>query len=124
MKKSLKLLGAIAALSVFSAGAWAQEPKPADNTAVNSRDKSGESMTPVDQSNAKADIQLAADVRSAIVKDKALSLKAHNVKLVAMNGVVVLRGPVASDDEKKRVADIATGVTGVSRVDNQLDIAH
>jgi hyperosmotically inducible protein len=124
MKSSLKWLGAVALLSAVSTGALAQQPKPADNTAINARDKSGDTTTPVDQSNAKADIQLAADVRSAIVKDKQLSTKAHNVKLVAMNGVVVLRGPVANDAEKARVADIVTAVNGVSRVDNQLDIAH
>jgi len=124
MKTSIQRLGALALLTALSTAALATDPKPADNTATNERDKSGETMTPVDQSNAKADVQLAANVRSAIVKDKQLSTKAHNVKLVAMNGVVVLRGPVASEDEKARVGDIATSVSGVTRVDNQLDIAH
>jgi osmotically-inducible protein OsmY len=78
----------------------------------------------MDQPNNKADIDVAASVRSAIVDDKSLSMKAHNVKLVASSGVVVLRGPVASADEKARVAKIARAVAGVNRVDNQLDIAQ
>ena len=67
---------------------------------------------------------LAANVRKAIVKDKSLSTAAHNVKLVAAGGVVTLRGVVRNADEKARVEDIATRTSGVSRVDNQLDVEH
>jgi osmotically-inducible protein OsmY len=102
----------------------ADSATPADNTAVNKRDQHHDTTTPVDQPNNKADIDVAANVRSAIMDDKSLSMKAHNVKLVASSGVVVLRGPVASADEKARVAKIARAVAGVTRVDNQLDIAQ
>lgn len=79
-------------------------------------------MTPVDQPNDKSDIKLAARVRRALVKDKSLSMSAHNLKLVAASGVVTLRGPVASADEKARVESLVGTVSGVSRVDNQLDV--
>ena len=79
-------------------------------------------MTPVDQPNDKTDIKLAARVRRAIIKDKALSTSAHNLKLIAANGVVTLRGPVTSADEKALVETLVSGIAGVSRVDNQLDI--
>lgn len=95
---------------------------PADNSAVNARDRSSQTATPFDQSNDKSDIKLAAAVRRAIVKDKSLSVSAHNVKLVAAGGVVTLRGPVDSADEKAKVESVAQGVSGVSRVDNQLDV--
>lgn len=95
---------------------------PADNSGVNARDRSSQTTTPFDQPNDKADIKLAAAVRHAIVKDKVLSMSAHNVKLVAAGGVVTLRGPVDSDDEKARVESVVQGVSGVSRVDNQLDV--
>ena len=95
---------------------------PADNSGVNARDRSSQTPTPFDQPNDKADIKLAAAVRHAIVKDKALSISAHNVKLLAAGGVVTLRGPVDSDDEKARVESVVQGVSGVSRVDNQLDV--
>jgi len=80
-------------------------------------------MTPMDQPNNKADVKVAADARSAIVKDKSLSTKAHNVKLVASGGTVTLRGPVASADEKAKIQTLVAAVPGVTRVDNQLDIA-
>lgn len=94
----------------------------ADNTAVNERDKSSHSMTSTDQPNDSADIRLAAAVRKAIVDDKSLSTTGHNVKLVAAKGTVTLRGPVQNDAEKAKVAQIAAGVAGVSRVDNQIDV--
>ncbi len=95
---------------------------PADNSGVNARDRSAQTTTPFDQPNDKADIKLAAAVRHAIVKDKSLSMSAHNVKLVAAGGVVTLRGPVDSADEKAKVESVVKGVSGVSSVDNQLDV--
>lgn len=94
----------------------------ADNTAVNQRDRSSDTVTPIDQPNNKADIKLAAAVRRAIVKDKSLSTTAHNVKLVAASGVVTLRGPVNSAAEKARLESLVQGISGVSSVDNQLDV--
>jgi hyperosmotically inducible protein len=95
---------------------------PADNSAVNARDRSAQTTTPFDQPNDKTDIKLAAAVRRAIVKDKSLSMSAHNIKLVAAGGVVTLRGPVDSAAEKARIETVVQGIAGVSRVDNQLDV--
>src|SRR6187549_2318681 len=66
----------------------------ADNTAINARDKSGATQTPQKQTNAQGDRKLLAEVRRAVVGDKSLSTSAHNVKIVALNGVITLRGPV------------------------------
>ena len=94
----------------------------ADNTRVNRRDRNDATKTPTDQSNHSSAVDLVAQVRKAIVHDDSLSVKAHNVKVVADGGVVTLRGPVASADEKARGEKDVSGVRGVSRVDNQLDI--
>ena len=93
----------------------------ADNTRVNQRDRN-DTTKPTDQPNDKADIQTAAAVRKAIENDKSLSTSAHNVKLIASNGVVTLRGPVSSAQEKAKIEQIVANVSGVSRVDNNLDI--
>ena len=100
----------------------AQTTTGVDNSRVNKRDKNGATLTPQDQSNHKGDRQLLAAVRRAVIHDKALSTSAHNVKIVVASGVVTLRGPVNSDDEKSSVEKIATQVGGVTRVDNQLDV--
>ena len=131
MNHPRKLLRAIA-ISLAIAGSVAlhaqntdaQQPAvshDADNTRINQRDRN-DTLTPVDQPNDKADIRTAAAVRKAIEHDKSLSTKAHNVKLVARNGVVTLRGPVADAQEKARLEQIATHVSGVSHVENDLDV--
>jgi hyperosmotically inducible periplasmic protein len=94
----------------------------ADNTSVNKRDKSPDTIKVTDQPNNSADIHVAAAVRKAIVDDKSLSTLAHNVKLVAANGTVTLRGPVNSSSEKAKVGQIVASISGVSSVDNQLDV--
>ena len=60
-------------------------------------------------------------MRRVIVKDTSLSTSAHNVKLVAAQGSVTLRGPVKNADEKAKVEADVKAVSGVSSVDNQLD---
>lgn len=127
-KRTVLLLSA--ALSLYAAQAASYQAAagsaatPPTNSKVNRRDAHGANPTPQNQPNDKADVALAASVRKAIVKDKSLSTAAHNVKLVAAGGVVTLRGVVRNADEKARVEDIATRTSGVSRVDNQLDVEH
>jgi osmotically-inducible protein OsmY len=95
---------------------------PADNTARNKRDSENSTTVPTDQPNDQASIDLAAAVRSAIVDDDTLSMAAHNIKLVASNGAVVLRGPVESMVEKNKIETIVKNVAGVTSTDNQLEI--
>ena len=125
-----KLQPTIVFVAVLLAGsAWAQDSaqapvksQDAANTRMNNRDRVADTTKPTDQSNDKADIRLAAAVRRAIENDKSLSTSAHNVKLIANGGVVTLRGPVASDAEKQKVAQIVGAVDGVKSVDNNLDV--
>jgi osmotically-inducible protein OsmY len=107
--------------SASSVGAPASSPE-ADNSKMNMRDRADSAVTPMTQSNDPADIKLLAAVRRAIVDDKSLSTKAHNVKVMVANGVVTLRGPVDNAKEKVKVAALVADVSGVSRVDNQLDV--
>ncbi|MEI7037176.1 BON domain-containing protein [Fulvimonas yonginensis] len=107
--------------SASTAGQSTASPK-ADNSRMNRRDRSDAAVTPMKQSNSSAAVDLVARVRQAIVHDDSLSVKAHNVKVVANGGVVTLRGPVANAQEKARVERDVAGVRGVTRVDNQLDI--
>lgn len=94
----------------------------ADNTRMNNRDQGSTGETAQSQSNAKGDRELLAAVRRTVVKDKSLSISAHNVKILAANGVVTLRGPVTSEEEKTKVEALAKQVAGVTSVQNNLDI--
>jgi osmotically-inducible protein OsmY len=96
--------------------------KNADNTDLNARDKSGDTLTPQKQSNSGSDIDVLAAVRSAIVDDDNLSTAAHNVKIMVVKGVVTLRGPVKNANEKARVEELTRKVAGVVSIDNRLDI--
>jgi hyperosmotically inducible protein len=92
-----------------------------DNTHVNQRDRSGEVKTPIDQNENQKDIDVTANIRKQVVAAK-MSSNAHNSKIITQDGKVTLRGPVASDDEKRQIEAIATGVAGAGNVDNQLDV--
>jgi len=78
-----------------------------------------------DQSkNNKADRELAAKIRESIVADKSLSTTAHNVKIIAQDGSITLRGKVKSDEEKKAVEDKATELAGAGKVTNDLIVSQ
>src|SRR5262247_1894418 len=72
---------------------WLSQAQP-DNTSHNVRDRSGNTLTPGDQSSDKAYMDLTRHIRKAVVADKSLSTTAHNIKIITVNGVVTLRGPV------------------------------
>jgi hyperosmotically inducible periplasmic protein len=79
-----------------------------DNTAKNKHHK----VTADQQTNAAGDRDLTAQIRRSIIADKSLSLYAHNVKIITINGMVTLKGPVKSDAEKQTVADLAAKAAG------------
>jgi len=92
-----------------------------ENTEINVRDKGNTTLTPEDQKENESDIKITADIRQAIIKNKSLSVNAQNVKIITRNGVVTLRGPVASEAESMKLQKIAKKTRGVVRVDNQLE---
>ena len=95
----------------------------ADNTSKNQRDRQGDTKTPLDQSNAAADLKITADIRQALVKDKSFTMTATNIKIITTaGGRVTLRGPVATGDEKTKIFQIAESVAGVGKVENQLEV--
>jgi osmotically-inducible protein OsmY len=73
---------------------------------MNMADRKNAQPTAQNQSGAKADRELAAAGRKAIVRDKSLSTSAHNIKVLANDGTVTLRGPVRSDAEKAKVSEL------------------
>ena len=116
-----KLLLTFACCLSIGAAALAADDQKADNTGKNTRDRSPEAKTAGDQSESKGDIQISAAIRRAVVKDGSLSMAAHNVKIITVNGETTLRGPVKSKEEKKKLAQYAEQ-GGASKVINQLEI--
>jgi osmotically-inducible protein OsmY len=54
--------------------------------------------------------------------DKGLSTYAHNVKIITIDGMVTLKGPVKSDAEKQSVEDLATKTAGAGKVTNNITV--
>ena len=104
--------------------AIAAEPKDADNTGQNVRDRGDHTTTPMDQGGSEGDRTITAEIRKQITDNDALSMNAKNVKVITQGGVVTLRGPVKSATEKTTVAGIARKAAGVKRVDDQLEVEH
>jgi hyperosmotically inducible protein len=94
----------------------------ADNSDRNDRDRSGATLTPVNQGGSEADRNITQQVRKGVVEQDDLSIDAKNTKIITQGGVVTLRGPVATPQEKARIAAIAAQTAGVKRVDNQLEV--
>ena len=101
----------------------AAEPAAADNTEKNERDQKPSSLTPGDQGESEADRKITQRVRQGVVDHDGLSTNAANVKIITVDGVVTLRGPVKTAEERSTVGAMAQRVDGVKRVDNQLEIA-
>jgi len=96
----------------------AQDKPAPDNTKVNKTatptgDKAG---------NAASDREIMQKVRKAVMDDKSLSTYAHNVKIIAKDGKVTLKGPVRSEEEKAAIERIANENAGSGNVTNEITI--
>jgi hyperosmotically inducible periplasmic protein len=108
--------------SVVGLSATAQQPAP-DNTKVNKAARAKGAVTADQQKENAADRDLAKKIRQAVMGDKSLSTYAHNVKIVARDGQVTLKGPVRSEQEKTTIESKATEIAGAGKVTNQITVA-
>jgi len=101
----------------------AQQDKPApDNTKVNQRDRNKGQATADQAKENVSDRDLMQKIRKSIMDDKSLSTYGHNVKVIAQNGKITLKGPVRSAEEKDSIEKKATEVAGAGNVTNQISI--
>lgn len=117
-KHHLAFLGLALSFSAF-AGDNAVAP---DNSGINERDRSSQSRTADDQSQSKGDVELAAKIRRAVVARSDLSVDGQNIKILAMNNQVTLRGPVKDAKERAAIEKLVRTTAGTATVDNQLEI--
>ena len=106
--------------------AVAQTSDPAtqpDNTKTNQRDRDPNQPTADKQSNDRNDRMLTRNIRRALMADKSLSTNAHNIKVISQNGIVTVKGPVNSDDERRAVIAKAVAVAGsADKVTDQISV--
>jgi osmotically-inducible protein OsmY len=119
----LTLVAALASVAAFTGCDMNTDPAATDNTTRSQADRPGDTKTPMDQSESSASIRITADIRRAIMDDDAMSSDAHNCKIITDDaGRVTLSGVVSSQAEKDSIEAKATGVAGVTQVDNQLEV--
>ncbi len=94
----------------------------ADNTARNVRDRDDRTLTPLNQGNSQADVDVTTRIRKEIIAKKTMSVNARNVKVITVGGRVTLRGPVNTAEEKRLIGEIAGNVAQMENVDNQLEV--
>lgn len=97
--------------------------QPADNTKMNERDRSPSELTAGQQGETKQDREMTQNIRRAILNDKSLSTNAHNVKVITIRGMVTLKGPVRSEEEKRTIETIAGRIAGKGKITSEIDIA-
>jgi hyperosmotically inducible periplasmic protein len=108
--------------------AWAQDAdtkqsqQAPDNTKINQRDRSKSEPTADQQKDNRSDRELARQIRRAIVKDKSLSTYAHNIKVIAQDGMVTLKGPVNTQEEKQAIEAKASAIAGQGKITNEIEV--
>jgi hyperosmotically inducible protein len=117
-------------LAILFTGVWTMSvipaiaQTPADNTKVNERDRTAGAVTADQQKENTGDRDVTRRIRQSLMKDKTLSSYAHNVKVIAQDGQVTLKGPVRSDDERRIVEAKATEVAGAGHVSNEMSVVR
>ena len=94
----------------------------ADNTKMNARDRNPDAVTADQQKMNPGDHETTKQIRQAIEKDKSISTYGHNVKIITQNGMVTLKGPVRSEEEKKAIEAKAVEIAGPDKVTNNLEV--
>ena len=106
-------------LSSPRASQEAQQTQP-DNTKKN-RDQA--LPTADQQKENDSDRTITQKIRKSIIADKSLSTDAHNVKIIAQDGKITLRGPVRSNEEKANVEAKAAAIVSPENVTSQIEVA-
>ena len=94
----------------------------ADNTKVNQRDLNANELTADQAKSNRTDRETARLIRHEIYSDKSLSSYAHNVKIIARDGKVTLKGPVRTAVEKAAVETKAKEIAGATNVTSEISI--
>jgi osmotically-inducible protein OsmY len=120
------LLVAIAATTLLCVSPAGVPRLLAQSPSAQAPDNSGQNKNRTDtadnQSSSKEDRQITAKVRKVIVDDKDLSTYAHNVKVITLHGEVTLKGPVQTEEEKQKVASLASTVVSPDKIVNSLTV--
>ncbi len=81
-----------------------------------------EDITADQASQKKSDIDIMRDIRKAIVADETLSMTGKNIKVIAIDGRVTLRGAINAEEERSIIVGKAADVVGQDNVIDRLSL--
>ncbi|MBB5337874.1 BON domain-containing protein [Tunturiibacter gelidoferens] len=122
MKPLSRISPATAAMALLCAFAPVSLASAQQTAPDNSQQNKNQSQNADNQSNSTADRMTTAKIRKAIIADKTLSMYAHNVKIITLDGQVTLKGPVKSEEEKQQVASDVSALISADKLTNQLTV--
>jgi osmotically-inducible protein OsmY len=126
--KKIVILASIALVSLLGcskADKTAQTSSTKTTTTEKTTQAPSTTGSPAAESSAmnETDRALAQRVEDALRQNSSLASAARNVQVQAKNGEVTLKGSVNNDQEKANIASTAQRVAGVSKVNNQIEVA-
>lgn len=119
--------GFMGVVQAQSPASQAMTPARNESTATQSHIPAGtdhdRGVTADTQKNNATYLNLTRRTRRSVVAYKSLSMSAHNVAIVAVDGKVTLKGAVRSQNEKQVVEMKATKIADQDRVVDSLTVA-
>jgi len=79
-------------------------------------------LPPLTQGSSSTDVDIQTRIHTALQNEPGLSANARNIQIITRDGLVTLRGPVDTSDEKQSIGKIAQGIATEGRVDNELEV--
>jgi len=99
------------------------EAYQADNAGRNERDTERDTVVPADQAKSSdRDVEITRMIRERLTSSDDFSVNAKNIKIITLNGLTTLRGPVKSMNERAKILTIARQIAGRNAVRNELEI--
>ncbi len=94
-----------------------------DNTEMNKKYLDRAQPTAQDQGNSDAELQIARRIRQSLSTDD-FSVYGQNLKVIVRGETVTLKGPVKSDDERRRAIEAARAAAPSSSIANQITVSR
>lgn len=124
LKTATVLLLLFASINCSKSNSETLSDSAPDNSGQNADDNANGALTSENQKENKSDLKTTQKIRQRIVANSELSINAKNVKVITINDVVTLRGPVKNQVEIDIIVDTAKEIAGNDKVISQLEFTN
>lgn len=125
MKKFLlPLVLCVLSVSCKSNPTTNQNNKTISNPSINNPSINSPSVNRPSINSPFADTEISLRVKEALLGDNSLSPSNRLASVTTKNGVVIISGTIFSANQMEQIIKKAQSVSGVKRVDNQMDLSN